>query len=348
MTSRAVPTVTLSVVAAYNSRMKRAFAAVVLTAVAAATAGCAASRPATLGAVQLTGAKPVISRAKAVREVASLLHARPNWVRLVRVRDGELAWLGFSPRPTSAAAYVDAHGDRFSSVSDIHVAGTHPSPLAVIHALRRVHKSVWLQVLGRRVPFPHGNPTIVHPTRTRAEELRRLAGGLGGKLQRLQLVWADEKTTDVGLEWVAHFAHAHLRPISVPAGFTGHIRTYVGPAVEWESATGTPYGGMATTRPPRQRGLLPRRSYGIPVSLVQKLWQHDLDVWLAPIDARPAIIRQGALAALNADDARSVRLVFLRRDGKQEGLAWLIGRGNGRYALVSATSGRVLVSEVQT
>lgn len=327
--------------------MKRAFAAVLLAAVAVGAAGCASSRPVTLESVQLAGARPIIGRATAVREVSDLLHARPNWVRLVRVRDGELAWLGFSPRPTPAAAYVDAHRHRFSSVSEIQAPGTHPSPLAVIHALQRLHKRIWLEVLGAHVPFPQYNPAVVHPDYTRAEMLKRLKGGLGGKLERLQLVWADEKTTDVVLEWVAYFAHAHIEPLGGPLGRVSQPPTYVGPAVEWTNAQGTPYGGYASITPPRHHRIVPPRSDGIPVSVVQKLWRARLDVWLAPLDARPAIIRLGALRVLGADDARHVWLVFLRRNGREEGLAWLVARRDGSYGLVSATSGKVLVSAVK-
>jgi hypothetical protein len=342
--------------------MKRAPAAVLLAAVAIAAAGCASSHPATNGAGQAAGVRTVITHAKALREVSSLLRAKPNWIRLVRVNGGQLAWLGFSPRgnpvrecpqppcqkpPAPVAAYVDARGDRFTGWSDLQLQKEHPSPANVIQALRQ-HQTVALAVIGARVPFPVGDPATVHPTVTRAEAAQALGAGLGGKLQRLQLVWADEKTTDVDLEWVAFSPRARIVPISGPGVLPGKksppLRTYVGPAIAWMNATGPPYAGRETLV--RHRGghsIRPLRSRSIPVSVVQKLWRQKLDVWLAPVDARPTIGRLRALATLDPEDARQIWLVFLRRQGT-EGLAWLIARGHGSYAFVSAATGKVLVS----
>jgi hypothetical protein len=81
--------------------------------------------------------------------------------------------------------------------------------------------------------------SATHPTVTRAQAVKRLGGLLGAKPQHVRLVWADEKTTDVVLEWTAFAPHARIRVLGGPIGTKTKVAPYVhGPANAWLAADG--------------------------------------------------------------------------------------------------------------
>src|SRR5215467_7488144 len=120
---------------------------------------------------------------------------------------------------------------------------------------------------------------------------------LGSKSVRVQLVWADERTTDVTLEWMGFSPHARIRVVGGPVG--GAVsRYYRGPAEAWLGADGGPPEGVGSVRPPRGHHILPLRSTGIPVSLVSALARNRAHVSLVPLRVRPTISRVRAIAKL--------------------------------------------------
>jgi len=151
---------------------------------------------------------------------------------------------------------------------------------------------------------------------------------LGSKSVRVQLVWADERTTDVTLEWMGFSPHARIRVVGGPVGgaVSGYYR---GPAEAWLGADGGPPEGVGSVRPPRGHHILPLRSTGIPVSLVSALARNRAHVSLVPLRVRPTISRVRAIAKLRQwGDAKKrlqgIWLVWFRRGGGgRKQLAWM-------------------------
>jgi hypothetical protein len=175
----------------------------------------------------------------------------------------------------------------------------------------------------------------VQPKVTRAEAVRKLAGLLGAKPERVQLVWADERTTDVVLEWTGYSPHARVRVDGGPGGVKVP-RYFRGPADAWLNAnSGFPIGvGSVSHRKRAHHYAVPGRTYLIPVTLVEKLWKENLRVRLAPIRVRPAVSRKLALTRFRRRglQPREIWLVIAQRRTK-----WLIASGHGRYSLLDAS-----------
>jgi hypothetical protein len=171
--------------------------------------------------------------------------------------------------------------------------------------------------------------SAVHPKVTRAQAVTQLRRLLGARPRRVHLVFADERTTDVVLEWTAYAPSARLRLNGEPIGYTGpHV--FVGPAVAWMGAAGKGPMGVSSL-PHRRRGhhVLPLRSTTIPVALVRALWQDHARVRLTPLRVRPRISRVEAIRKLRGWGDRHGRLhaiwlVHFRRGGEGHvRLAWM-------------------------
>jgi hypothetical protein len=181
----------------------------------------------------------------------------------------------------------------------------------------------------------------VHPQVTRAQASKRLGRMLGAKPTRVQLVFADERLTDVDLEWIGYAPRAHLRPIGVPVGYKGRLRTYVGPAVAWISAVDrSPMGVESVSRRHRaHRYAVPGRSYSISAALVQKLWEKNLRIRLVQLHIHPTISRKRALGLLRSRRLQSRRIWLVT---ERRRLAWLAAVQRGRYALLDARRGKIV------
>ena len=190
-----------------------------------------------------------------------------------------------------------------------------------------------------------GAGAAAHPKVTRAQAVKRLQRMLGAKPQRVHLVWADERTTDVVLEWSGYSPHARVRVLGGPLG-TRVSRTYRGPAEAWLAADGGPPMGSGSVRPPRGHHVLPLRSTGIPVSLMSALARNGALVSLVPLRVRPTIDRVRAIAKLRQwGDARKrlqgIWLVWFRRDGgERKRLAWLAVALHVRVPILGCTQGK--------
>jgi hypothetical protein len=180
-----------------------------------------------------------------------------------------------------------------------------------------------------------------HPKVTRAQAVKRLGRMLGAKPTRVQLVFADERLTDVDLEWIGYAPRAHLRPISVPVGYKGRPPHYVGPAVAWISAVDRSTIGVESVsrRHRAHRYAVPGRSYSISVALVQELWKENLRIRLVPLRIHPEISRKRALELLRSRRFRPQR-IWLVVDRRR--LAWLAAVQRGRYALLDARRGKLV------
>lgn len=175
----------------------------------------------------------------------------------------------------------------------------------------------------------------VYTRLSRAQATERLRRSLGAKPQHVRLVWADERLTDVVLEWTAYSPHARIRVVGGPIGV--QVRRYFrGPAEAWLGADGGPPAGVGSVRPPRGHHILPLRSYSIPVSLVQELGRSGIRIRLAPLRPRPAISRVRALRTIRPDlsqeRARPDRIyLVLVEHNTRTWVAWMaIGHGTGR------------------
>lgn len=204
-----------------------------------------------------------------------------------------------------------------------------------------VRAGLVLAVLSAAASGALSGRAAVHPQVTRAHALKRLGQMLGAKPARVRLMFADERLTDVDLEWVGYAPHAHLGPISVPVGYKGRAPTYVGPAVAWISAmVGSPIGVESVSRRHRaHRYAVPDRSYSISVALVQKLWERNLRIRLVPLRIHPTISRKRALELLRSRQFQP-RRIWLVVDHRR--LGWLAAVQRGRYALLDARSGKVV------
>lgn len=180
-----------------------------------------------------------------------------------------------------------------------------------------------------------GARSAVQPKVTRAQAVKKLTGLLGARPERVQLVWADERTTDVVLEWTGFSPHARVRMNGGPVGVKVP-RYFRGPADAWLNAnSGLPIGvGSVSHRKRQHHYAVPGRMYVIPVALVEKLWKENLRVRLAPIRVHPAVSRKLALARLRSRGLkpREIWLVIAQRRTK-----WLIATGRGRYTLLDAS-----------
>jgi len=193
----------------------------------------------------------------------------------------------------------------------------------------------------------HGEPSpqmryiatdAVRSRLTRPQAVSRLGGMLGAKPLHVQLVWADERLTDVVLEWTGYTAHARITPIGGPVGKKAEIKPYRGPAQAWLAADGGPPMGVASVRHRHRThryAPLPR-SYSISVSLVETLRRNGIRVRLAPLRPKPAVSRARALRTIEPDMRRErvaprrIWLVLVRHNARTW-LAWMaIGHGRGR------------------
>ena len=161
---------------------------------------------------------------------------------------------------------------------------------------------------------------------------------LGARPDRVQLVFADERTTDVVLEWTAYAPDARIRVEGGPAGVTVSPY-YHGPAKAWIGAAGRPIGVSSVRRRRRGHYAVPGRSYGIPLTLVRKLRQENLPIRLVPLRIHPAVSRKRALELLRSRHLQPQRiwLVVSRRH-----LAWLAAVRKDRYAALDARSGKLV------
>lgn len=162
---------------------------------------------------------------------------------------------------------------------------------------------------------------------------------LGARPRHVQLVWADERTTDVVLEWTAYSPHARIRALGGPVGSTVRVKPHSrGPAEAWLAADGRAPMGVSSVRPSRGHHVLPLRSTSIPVSLVQALHRARIRVRLAPLRFQPRTRRVRALRTLKADmweqHAKPHRIwLVLIKHNSQTLLAWMaVGRGVGAQA----------------
>jgi hypothetical protein len=172
-----------------------------------------------------------------------------------------------------------------------------------------------------------GSSAALHQKVTRAQAVKRLQRMLGAKPKRVQLVWADERTTDVVLEWTGYSPHARVRLIGNPVGkpVSGYYR---GPAQAWLAAKGGPPEGVGSVRPPRRHRILPLRSTKLPVSLVSAVERNGpLVVSLVPLRVQPKVDRVKAISKLS-------RLSWGNRKGRLQGI-WLVHfrHGDGRKKL---------------
>lgn len=178
----------------------------------------------------------------------------------------------------------------------------------------------------------------VRRTIRRADAVRRLRRMLGARPDRVRLVFADERTTDVVLEWTAYAPDARIRVEGGPAGVTVSPY-YHGPAEAWIGAAGRPIGVSSVRRRRRGHYAVPGRSYGIPLTLVRKLRQENLPIRLVPLRIHPAVSRKRALELLRSRHLQPQRiwLVVSRRH-----LAWLAAVRKDRYAALDARSGKLV------
>jgi hypothetical protein len=165
---------------------------------------------------------------------------------------------------------------------------------------------------------------------------------LGAKPQRVQLVWADERTTDVVLERTGFSPHARIRVDGGPAGkpVSGYYR---GPAQAWLAADGGPPEGAGSVRLRRGHHILPLRSFSMPVSLSSGLARNGALVDLVPLRVRPAIDRVKAISKLRSwgRDGRlqGIWLVRLQRGGPGR-LAWMAVTLHARVPIYGCTLGK--------
>jgi hypothetical protein len=188
-----------------------------------------------------------------------------------------------------------------------------------------------------------GLSAAVQPKVTRAQAVKRLRGMLGARPTHVQLVWADERTTDVVLEWTAYAPHARIRPVG------GHIGTtvasaYRGPAVAWMSAAGKGDMGVGSVRPPRGRHVLQVRSTSIPISLVQALSKDGARVRLTPVRVQPTVDRVEAIDKLHEwgdtkGRLQAIWLVWFRRGGRER-LAWMAVALHARVPVLGCSLGK--------
>ena len=159
---------------------------------------------------------------------------------------------------------------------------------------------------------------------------------LGAKPEHVQLVWADERTTDVVLEWTAYARHARVRLLGGPIG-RNHPRFSRGRGRASLSADGDGQAGVFVGSPKRRAHhyALPGRSYAIRVALVQKLWTENLRVRLAPLRVHPAVSRKRALALFRSKGLQPARIWLVIAHGRR---AWLAAIGRGRYRLLDAST----------
>jgi hypothetical protein len=190
-----------------------------------------------------------------------------------------------------------------------------------------------------------GSSAAANPKVTRAQAVKRLQRLLGSKPQRVQLVWADERTTDVVLEWTGFSPHARIRVVGGPFGrpVSGYYR---GPAVAWLAAHGGPPVGVGSVRPPRGHRILPLRSTKIPVSLVSALARNGpLVVRLVPLRVQPTIDRVKAISKLRNWGDHEGRLQdiwlvhFQHGDGRKQ-LAWMAVTLHARVPILGCTPGK--------
>ena len=177
-----------------------------------------------------------------------------------------------------------------------------------------------------------GSGAAVHPTVSRAEAVKRLGAMLGAKPLRVQLVWANERTTDVILEWRAYSPHARIRVVGGPVGSKTPVARYFrGPAEAWLGAAGPPPEGVGSVRPPKGHPVLPLRLDTIPVALVTALANNGAVVRLVPLRIKPTVARVKAIAKLRS---------WGDRRGKLQGI-WLVrfrhGNGRDRLAWMAVT-----------
>ena len=181
--------------------------------------------------------------------------------------------------------------------------------------------------------------SAVHPKVTRAQAVKRLQGMLGAKPQGVHLVWADERLTDVVLEWTAYSPHARIRPLS--SGPVGRKvkppRFYRGRGWASISANGDGFAERLIVAHKKRRThsyAVPDRSYTIRVALVQTLWQENLRVQLAPLRTHPAVSRKLALHRFRGRGLQPRRIWLVIAHGHA---AWLAAVGHGRYKLLDAS-----------
>ncbi len=153
-----------------------------------------------------------------------------------------------------------------------------------------------------------GSTAAVHPKVSRSQAVERLTHALGARPAHVRLVWADERTTDVVLEWTAYSPHARNRVVGGPAGGQTGVRYFHGPAVAWLAADGGPPVGVGSVRPLRGHHVLPLRSDTIPVSLVTTLARNGAPVSLVPLRVKPTIDRVRAISKLRSWGDRKGRL----------------------------------------
>lgn len=189
-----------------------------------------------------------------------------------------------------------------------------------------------------------GSSAAVHSKVTRAQAVKRLQRMLGASPRRVQLVWADEGTRDVMLEWTGYSPQARIRVVGGPVG--GPVsRDYRGPAEAWLAAAGGPPEGVSSVRPLRGRHVLPLRSRSIPTSLVSALARNGALVSLVPLRVQPTIGRVRAIAKLRRwGDARKrlqgIWLVWFRRGGGRRQLAWMAVTLHARVPILGCTLGK--------
>ena len=173
-----------------------------------------------------------------------------------------------------------------------------------------------------------GSTAAVQPRVSRSQAIEQLTHALGARPEHVRLVWADERLTDVVLEWMADSPRARIRVEGGPAGGPSGVRYFRGPAEAWLAADGGPPIGVGSIRPPRGHHVLPRRSYTIPVSLVSTLARDGAPVRLVPLRLKPTISRVKAISKLRTWGDRRGRLddiwlVRLRHGTGRERLAWM-------------------------
>jgi hypothetical protein len=163
---------------------------------------------------------------------------------------------------------------------------------------------------------------------------------LGAQPRRVRLVWADERTTDVVLEWTAYSPDAKIRVEGGPFGVTVSPY-YRGPAVAWLAATDRAPIGVSSVRHRHRthQYAVPGRSYSIAVPLVRRLWNENLRARLVPLRVHPTVSRKRALELLRSRHLQPqlIWLVVVHRR-----LAWLAAVQRGRYALLDARSGKLV------
>lgn len=191
-------------------------------------------------------------------------------------------------------------------------------------AMRRAATAVAL-VLGALLVA--GSSAAVHPKLSRSQAVEELTHALGTTPQRVQLVWADERLTDVVLEWTAYSPHARIRVEGGPVGGPTGLRYFHGPAEAWLAADGGPPVGVGTLRSRRGHHVLPLRSDVIPVSLVSALAKNGARVSLVPLRIKPTLSRVEAIAKLKSwgdtkGRLQDIWLVRLRHGGRER-LAWM-------------------------